>query len=445
MTDITPLSGDELNKLVDDFEASEHNRMAMNAVTAAGIDKVARNYDRARLMQRRFSTVVDNGTVTHQDRSGRCWLFSSLNVARFVAKQNMGLKEFEFSQNYAMYYDKLERVNYFLKDVAKLAGVSTAAASKALRGEKDIGPETRARVEKIAESLGYCTNNLAIYLRNGSIKALGVVMPDSFNPYNALVLQGVEEKAKELGYNVIIGNTNCDRALERDLLKSFVSMKVSGILAIPSWLENYKTIPVPLIIMSRFPYMEPYASKAHAILRPDVQYIVNDDFSGQYLAVEHLIQRGFRNNYLIIGSTEPDSAEGVMNLMRKDGYRKALADAGIAFAEDHVIENVRSIHESYRVVTQLLKSGAGRIGLCMNMDHLALAAHDCGARIPEDIGLVGYDDIDSAKYMTPALTTISQSKYAIGAQSAIQVINARDGTEPWRKVLKPTLVVRRST
>ena len=120
MTDITPLSGDELNKLVDDFEASEHNRMAMNAVTAAGIDKVARNYDRARLMQRRFSTVVDNGTVTHQDRSGRCWLFSSLNVARFVAKQNMGLKEFEFSQNYAMYYDKLERVNYFLKDVAAL-------------------------------------------------------------------------------------------------------------------------------------------------------------------------------------------------------------------------------------------------------------------------------------------------------------------------------------
>ena len=115
--------------------------------------------------------------------------------------------------------EKKLKKNVTLKDVAKLAGVSTAAASKALRGEKDIGPETRARVEKIAESLGYCTNNLAIYLRNGSIKALGVVMPDSFNPYNALVLQGVEEKAKELGYNVIIGNTNCDRALERDLLK----------------------------------------------------------------------------------------------------------------------------------------------------------------------------------------------------------------------------------
>ena len=133
MTDITPLSGDELNKLVDDFEASEHNRMAMNAVTAAGIDKVARNYDRARLMQRRFSTIVDNGAATHQDRSGRCWLFSSLNVARFVAKQNMGLKEFEFSQNYAMYYDKLERVNYFLKDVAKLVRAGEPADSRLMQ------------------------------------------------------------------------------------------------------------------------------------------------------------------------------------------------------------------------------------------------------------------------------------------------------------------------
>ena len=89
-------------------------------MTAAGIDKVAKNYDRARLLQRRFSTIVDNGEATHQDRSGRCWLFSSLNVARFVAKKNMNLEQFEFSQNYAMYYDKLERVNYFLKDMACL-------------------------------------------------------------------------------------------------------------------------------------------------------------------------------------------------------------------------------------------------------------------------------------------------------------------------------------
>ena len=120
MTEITKLSVEDLQSLRDSFTADETNRIAMNAVTAAGIDKVAKNYDRARLLQRRFSTIVDNGEATHQDCSGRCWLFSSLNVARFVAKKNMNLEQFEFSQNYAMYYDKLERVNYFLKDMACL-------------------------------------------------------------------------------------------------------------------------------------------------------------------------------------------------------------------------------------------------------------------------------------------------------------------------------------
>ncbi|WP_270417011.1 C1 family peptidase [Bifidobacterium pseudolongum] len=117
---LKPLSANQLDTLRHDFDANKSNRMAMNAVTTAGINNVARNYDRARLLQRRFSTVVDNGEATHQDHSGRCWLFSSLNVARFVAKKNMNLKEFEFSQNYAMYFDKLERINYFMQDMAGL-------------------------------------------------------------------------------------------------------------------------------------------------------------------------------------------------------------------------------------------------------------------------------------------------------------------------------------
>lgn len=120
MSDIKPLSSEQLTTLSDDFNAAPLNRIAMNAVTDSGINHVARNYNRARLLQRRFSTVVDNGEVTHQDHSGRCWLFSSLNVARFVAKQNMNIHEFEFSQNYAMYWDKMERVNYFLQDIANL-------------------------------------------------------------------------------------------------------------------------------------------------------------------------------------------------------------------------------------------------------------------------------------------------------------------------------------
>ena len=120
MSDLKPLDSQKLTDLQDRFAASPTYRLAMNAVTVSGINKVAKNYDRARLLQRRFSTIIDNGPATSQKRSGRCWLFSSLNVARFVAKKNLGLKKFEFSQNYAMYFDKLERVNYFLQDVQAL-------------------------------------------------------------------------------------------------------------------------------------------------------------------------------------------------------------------------------------------------------------------------------------------------------------------------------------
>ena len=85
MTDFNPLDDSRLGALREEFDARPQNRLSMNAVTSSGISKVAHNYDRARLLQRRFSTVIDNGTVTNQKRSGRCWLFSSLNVARFVA------------------------------------------------------------------------------------------------------------------------------------------------------------------------------------------------------------------------------------------------------------------------------------------------------------------------------------------------------------------------
>ncbi|KFJ05214.1 C1 family peptidase [Bifidobacterium subtile] len=130
MTEIKPLNETRLEELREGFESGASNRLAMNAVTTSGIDKVARNYDRSRLLQRHFSVTVDNGEVTNQNRSGRCWLFSSLNAARFIAKKSMDMDQFELSQNYAMYYDKLERVNYFLRDVAALVRAGEPADSQ---------------------------------------------------------------------------------------------------------------------------------------------------------------------------------------------------------------------------------------------------------------------------------------------------------------------------
>ncbi|WP_390134590.1 C1 family peptidase [Bifidobacterium apicola] len=139
---LTPLDQTRLEGLRTAFDGREANRVAMNAVTQVGIDEVAHNYNRSRLLQHRFSVSIDNGTVTSQAHSGRCWLFSSLNVARFVARKALNIDgestanpmgDFELSQNYAMYYDKLERVNYFLRDVAALVRAGEPVDSQLMR------------------------------------------------------------------------------------------------------------------------------------------------------------------------------------------------------------------------------------------------------------------------------------------------------------------------
>ncbi|PKV09018.1 C1 family peptidase [Bifidobacterium asteroides] len=139
---LTPLDQTRLEGLRTAFDEREANHVAMNAVTQVGIDEVAHNYNRSRLLQHRFSVSIDNGTVTSQAHSGRCWLFSSLNVARFVARRALNIDgestanpmgDFELSQNYAMYYDKLERVNYFLRDVAALVRAGEPVDSQLMR------------------------------------------------------------------------------------------------------------------------------------------------------------------------------------------------------------------------------------------------------------------------------------------------------------------------
>lgn len=133
MTELQPLDQTRLEAIREEFEGNPVHRLAMNAVVESGINAAARNTTRARQLQRRFSVTVDNGSVTNQKRSGRCWLFSSLNVARNIAKKNLGVKEFEFSQSYAMFYDKLERVNYFIRDVAQLVASGESADSRLMQ------------------------------------------------------------------------------------------------------------------------------------------------------------------------------------------------------------------------------------------------------------------------------------------------------------------------
>lgn len=157
-----------LSTMNSQFIADPKNRMAMDAVTKNGIDATACNYNAARRLQHQFSITIDDGTVTNQKRSGRCWLFSSLNVARSLAKKNLNLDEFEFSQAYAMYFDKLERTNYFLQDMADLLR----------QGEPIDGQLIQYQLGNVMGDGGQWTMAMNIYKKYGAV-------PKSFFPETA--------------------------------------------------------------------------------------------------------------------------------------------------------------------------------------------------------------------------------------------------------------------
>lgn len=161
MQDYQPLTSQRLNDIRTSFDSNAQRRLAMNASVENGVNKVAYNYDAARFLQRRFSTQLNQGKVTNQRRSGRCWLFSSLNVARFVAKREMGIanQEFEFSQNYAMYFDKLERANYFLRDMAELIA----------QGETPDSRLVQFQMESVMGDGGQWTMAMNVYKKYGAV------------------------------------------------------------------------------------------------------------------------------------------------------------------------------------------------------------------------------------------------------------------------------------
>lgn len=161
MADFTPLTTDRLDQLTHEFDAREANKLALNAVTVNGLSAVAFDHETSNNLPPVFSLTIDQGKVTNQRRSGRCWLFSSLNVARFIAKREMGIakQEFEFSQNYAMYWDKLERANYFMQDMAALVEA----------GEKPDSRLVQYQLKQVMGDGGQWTMAMNIYKKYGAV------------------------------------------------------------------------------------------------------------------------------------------------------------------------------------------------------------------------------------------------------------------------------------
>lgn len=337
-----------------------------------------------------------------------------------------------------------------LKDIAEVTGFSVTAVSRALQDKPDIGEEAKQCILNKAKEMGYKPNSIARSLRLGRTNVLGVIIPDNSNPYFAILLKGIEETARKYGYTVIISNTSETAIIEKKMVDSLLGLHVDGILAFPIAFENYKGADLPLIFISRFP-TEKFDSENLMCGAEKYHYLINNDFKGAYMGVSHLIETGKKDIFFMVSDFSLDKLKGFTQA-RINGYKKALEDYNIEYCEDKIILGISTIDDSYEAAGRLIEQHKEAMGIfCIN-DYVAIgvlrAIYDRNIQIPQQAGVVGYDDIEVASFLRHKLTTVKQDRYHIGSEATRQLINIIEKSEKeemYQDIIEPKLIIRETT
>jgi DNA-binding LacI/PurR family transcriptional regulator len=328
-----------------------------------------------------------------------------------------------------------------LRDVAAHAGVSVRTVSNVVNDFQYVAPATRARVQASIDALGYRPNVAARNLRRGRTGLLALVVPEIDSPYFSELAARTVRIAEQDGWTVLIDQTDGDPGRERSLLRGERSQLVDGVIFSP-WSMSAEELA------SR-PDATPIVLLGEHAGAPPVDHVVIDNIRAATDAVAHLIAGG-RTRIAAIGV--PPMLANETARQRQLGYRRALAAAGIAQRAELEL-SVTSLHraEGHSAMTALLDSGVRPDAAFCFSDELALGALravvDAGLRVPEDIALVGFDDVEDGRFAVPRLTTVAPDKEGI-ARLALQSLRDRlAGDEsPARVITAPhRLVVRESS
>ena len=326
-----------------------------------------------------------------------------------------------------------------IREVAESAGVSYATVSHVINNTRLVSQETRERVLAAMDALNYRPNALARSLRQGKTNTIGLVLPDSANPFFAEISRGIEDEAFKKGYSVFLCNTELDTQRELFYVDVLSKKQVDGIIFVAAGdqadsLDFLLRRNMPVVMIDR------------DVPNVEVDAVLTDHQLGGFLATHHLLELGHKRIACIAGpSSITPSAE------RITGYRKALGEAGIAYDENLVIRGDYHAQSGLEITHSILKMNPRPTAIFALNDLMALgalrAAAEANCSVPGDLAIVGYDDLEIAHFTNPPLTTIAQPKKEIGAQAVNLLIDrmSRKSRPPSRIVLPPQLVVRRST
>jgi DNA-binding LacI/PurR family transcriptional regulator len=334
-----------------------------------------------------------------------------------------------------------------IKDVASVAGVSTQTVSRVINERPDVSPTTRKRVKDVIEQVGYRPSALARSLINQRSYTLGVVIAGLKYIGPSAALSGIASAAEEAGYSLLLNELpRFDADNIEPIFEALLSRHVDGIIwAVSevggnrSWINSSQfNLEIPLVYLT----MEP---------QKDLTVVSINNYMGGRLAMTHLLEQGYRHIGHISGPLEWWEAR-----QRMKAWRDVLTEEGIAVDDRHWTAGNWSSASGAVAVERLFNQYPEMDAIFAANDQMALSAlqvvNQKGLRVPEDIGVIGFDNIPESAYFWPSLTTVQQDQYRVAkvaVEEMIKIIESgRDGqglVEPKTILLEPTVVVRRST
>jgi LacI family transcriptional regulator len=332
-----------------------------------------------------------------------------------------------------------------IKDVAKDAGVSIATVSNVINSSKYVSEELCLKVEQSMKKLDYNINTIARNLRSKVSMTIGVVLQNINDVFFTEVLIGLEEYIRGQNYSLMFFNTNFDEKEEVKAIESLRTMWIDGIL-LDSCVPDSQVAEY-----SKFLFKDREEKKIPIVLLErdfgrDHNAVVIDNLEGAYSATKHLIDIGKKKILNISGKHDWS-----MIKQRSEGYKSALLDSGMKVDTDYIEYGDMNMASGYDITRKALEYGKVFDGIFAINDRMAvgamLAIKDSGIKIPEDIAVVGFDNISLYNLLNPSLTTINVPKYQLGyssAKSLIDGIKSESYTSPIIK-LPTKLIIRKST
>lgn len=328
-----------------------------------------------------------------------------------------------------------------INDIARITNVSKSTISRVINESGPVALETRQKVRDAIEALNYEPNEVARSLSLKRTRTVGVIVQDIRNPYYAYACWHAERFFRKYDYKIIISNADNDPGVEESVLNAMKYRGVEGVLCVgvqegTSSLINFMTrSEVPLVLVDR------------EIKGYDVARVILDNVYGGQLVADYLFSLGHtRIAFLTSSFTEAER-------LRLDGFLQAFANRNLDIAEKHIISQSEEMWHRGECpeLIKLLRNGNPPTAIFASNDYKAFQLLNIlkksNIHVPEDISLVGYDDVEAASYVSPALTTVHQpidKMIDLGAQMLMRFING-DSVNEKEKIMKPWLVEREST